>query len=552
MATARRDARRPRPGRRTLVRAAPRVLCFRGRGAGLARGSRQREPRRAARTQPHRKRRFRQRHGALVHREREDSPAVAHQEPGVQRALRSRGDRARAVRASRRRHALAPDRRACAPSSDGAVSSPLRSSVSSSWALSTACSTFRAWRSRSTSSCSPDSRSKSRCAGHRAALGRRECGPTGLRRCRLRPRVTPMRTIDPFRIRLAATLMPSVLLTGGTGFIGSHTCVELMAAGWTPVLVRQSVQQLGGGARPDRGDRRAPAGVRRGGPSRSRRGRPRVPRSSRRRRDPFRRSQVGRRVDGRSASLLRKQRRRNARAASTPCGATACKRIVFSSSATVYGMAETMPLKEDAPTGPINAYGRSKLMVEQILADFVASDPSQRAMLLRYFNPVGAHASGLIGEDPRGIPNNLMPFVAQVAVGRQSAASHLRRRLPDRRWNRSARLHSRGRSRAGTRGRPREALRSGGAASDGRQPRHRTRSLRARGRESLRGRERKGDTLRHRRPTARRRGRVLCRRHSRARAGSAGKRSAASTRCARTHGGGRRRIRDGFGRASRA
>ena len=95
-------------------------------------------------------------------------------------------------------------------------------------------------------------------------------------------------------------------------------------------------------------------------------------------------------------------------------------RIVFSSSATVYGMAEKMPLAEDATTGPINAYGRSKLMVEQMLADFAASDPLQQAMLLRYFNPVGAHSSGLIGEDPRGTPNNLMPFVAQVAVGRQS------------------------------------------------------------------------------------------------------------------------------------
>jgi len=95
------------------------------------------------------------------------------------------------------------------------------------------------------------------------------------------------------------------------------------------------------------------------------------------------------------------------------------RKLVFSSSATVYGTSETMPLREDAPTGPINAYGRSKLFVEHIVADLAASDPSHRALLLRYFNPVGAHPSGLIGEDPRGIPNNLMPFVAQVAVGRQ-------------------------------------------------------------------------------------------------------------------------------------
>jgi UDP-glucose 4-epimerase len=95
------------------------------------------------------------------------------------------------------------------------------------------------------------------------------------------------------------------------------------------------------------------------------------------------------------------------------------KRIAFSSSATVYGASARMPLNEDAQLGPINPYGRSKLMVEQILRDVVAADSEWRVMLLRYFNPVGAHESGLIGEDPAGIPNNLMPFIAQVAVGRQ-------------------------------------------------------------------------------------------------------------------------------------
>jgi UDP-glucose 4-epimerase len=95
------------------------------------------------------------------------------------------------------------------------------------------------------------------------------------------------------------------------------------------------------------------------------------------------------------------------------------KCIVFSSSATVYGMAERMPLTEDSPLGAVNPYGRTKLMVEQILRDVAAADPAWRVMLLRYFNPVGAHASGLIGEDPAGTPNNLMPFVAQVAAGRR-------------------------------------------------------------------------------------------------------------------------------------
>jgi len=95
------------------------------------------------------------------------------------------------------------------------------------------------------------------------------------------------------------------------------------------------------------------------------------------------------------------------------------KTLVFSSSATVYGDATEMPLKEDAPTSATNPYGQSKLMVEKIIADLCSSDPSWSITALRYFNPVGAHASGLIGEDPQGIPNNLMPFLAQVAVGRR-------------------------------------------------------------------------------------------------------------------------------------
>ena len=97
----------------------------------------------------------------------------------------------------------------------------------------------------------------------------------------------------------------------------------------------------------------------------------------------------------------------------------AVKTLVFSSSATVYGDPQRLPLTEDHPLSATNPYGRSKLMVEDILRDLYASDPSWRLGLLRYFNPVGAHASGLIGEDPQGIPNNLMPFVAQVAAGRR-------------------------------------------------------------------------------------------------------------------------------------
>ena len=100
------------------------------------------------------------------------------------------------------------------------------------------------------------------------------------------------------------------------------------------------------------------------------------------------------------------------------------KRLVFSSSATVYGDCGVMPLNESAPVQtPTNPYGRTKLMMEQILTDIAASDPSWDITILRYFNPVGAHSSGQIGEDPNGIPNNLMPFVSQVAVGKREKVS---------------------------------------------------------------------------------------------------------------------------------
>ena len=94
------------------------------------------------------------------------------------------------------------------------------------------------------------------------------------------------------------------------------------------------------------------------------------------------------------------------------------KNIVFSSSATVYGDPASVPIREDFPLSATNPYGRSKLFIEEILRDLNVADPAWNVVLLRYFNPVGAHPSGRIGEDPNGIPNNLMPFVAQVAVGK--------------------------------------------------------------------------------------------------------------------------------------
>jgi UDP-glucose 4-epimerase len=94
------------------------------------------------------------------------------------------------------------------------------------------------------------------------------------------------------------------------------------------------------------------------------------------------------------------------------------KTIVFSSSATVYGAPPAVRFREDFPLAPVNPYGRTKLMIEDILRDMAKADPSLNLALLRYFNPVGAHPSGLIGEDPNGVPNNLMPYIAQVAVGK--------------------------------------------------------------------------------------------------------------------------------------
>jgi UDP-glucose 4-epimerase len=99
------------------------------------------------------------------------------------------------------------------------------------------------------------------------------------------------------------------------------------------------------------------------------------------------------------------------------------KKFVFSSSATVYGEPEMLPLREEARLQATNPYGRTKLFIEEILRDCHASNPDWSILILRYFNPIGAHPSGQIGEDPQGIPNNLMPFIAQVSVGRREKLS---------------------------------------------------------------------------------------------------------------------------------
>ncbi|MFO1413319.1 MAG: UDP-glucose 4-epimerase GalE [Burkholderiales bacterium] len=216
--------------------------------------------------------------------------------------------------------------------------------------------------------------------------------------------------------------MPTALLTGGAGYIGSHTCVELLAAGWDVVvldnLCNSSPEAL---TRIARIAGRAPTFV--GADVRDGRALDRL----------F----AGRRIDavvhfaGLKAvgeSVARPVDYYSNNVAGSVALADAMhrhgvRRIVFSSTATVYGAPRSVPVAEDAPLAPASPYARSKLMVEGMLTDVAASDPRWRVMLLRYFNPVGAHPSGLIGEDPVGVPNNLMPFVAQVAIGRRAALS---------------------------------------------------------------------------------------------------------------------------------
>lgn len=212
--------------------------------------------------------------------------------------------------------------------------------------------------------------------------------------------------------------MGAILVTGGAGYIGSHTCVELLEAGREVVVVDdlsnasrealRRVEEISGAAlagfiQADVRDRATLAGV-------------------------FAAFDIeavihfaARKAVGESVAQPLAYYDNNLQGLLSvlqAMGEAGCRRIVFSSSATVYGASAPMPVTEDAPTSATNPYGRTKLMGEQILRDLAASDPRWNIVLLRYFNPVGAHPSGRIGEDPEGLPNNLMPFVSQVAVGR--------------------------------------------------------------------------------------------------------------------------------------
>jgi len=210
----------------------------------------------------------------------------------------------------------------------------------------------------------------------------------------------------------------NILLTGGTGYIGSHTAVVLAEAGHRPVLldnlsnssadVVDRLAQITGTRFPFvEGDIRDTALLRRVlADSRAEAvihfaGLKAVGESVEQPLAYYDNNVVG------TLRLLEAMRE------------TGVRSLVFSSSATVYGDPLRLPLTEDHPLSATNPYGRSKLMVEEILRDAYRADPAWRFGILRYFNPVGAHPSGLIGEDPQGIPNNLMPFVAQVAIGRR-------------------------------------------------------------------------------------------------------------------------------------
>ena len=212
--------------------------------------------------------------------------------------------------------------------------------------------------------------------------------------------------------------MTVILVTGGAGYIGSHTCLELLAAGREVVVVDdlsngslvaiRRVETLAG--RPLRafvqGDVRDTALLA----------------------EVFRSHPIGavihfaaKKAVGESVAQPLAYYDNNLSgllAVLSAMDCAGCRRIVFSSSATVYGDPHHVPIDEDFPTTATNPYGWTKLMGEQMLRDLVASDSRWNVVLLRYFNPVGAHASGQIGEDPDGLPNNLMPYVSQVAVGR--------------------------------------------------------------------------------------------------------------------------------------
>ena len=210
--------------------------------------------------------------------------------------------------------------------------------------------------------------------------------------------------------------MSKILVTGGAGFIGSHTVVELLQDGQqvvvvdnfcnsSPVVLKRIAEITGIAPEFVEADIRDREALRRVFAAH----RPEAVIHF-----------AGLKAVGESVEQPLAYYQNNISGTAVLCEVMAeydCKRLVFSSSATVYGDPQRLPIKEDAATGASNPYGRTKLFIEEMLRDLHVADPDWRIAILRYFNPVGAHPSGRIGEDPSGIPNNLFPFITQVAVG---------------------------------------------------------------------------------------------------------------------------------------
>ncbi len=214
----------------------------------------------------------------------------------------------------------------------------------------------------------------------------------------------------------------NILVTGGAGYIGSHTCVLLLEAGYNVIVLDNldnsceisldRVKQITGKDlkfyKTDLLDYEATEKV-------------------------FEENDIdavihfaGLKAVGESVQIPLRYYHNNITGTLNLCDIMSkhnVKNLVFSSSATVYGDPHTVPIKEDFPLHATNPYGRTKLMIEEILRDLYVSDNEWNIAILRYFNPVGAHESGMIGEDPSGIPNNLMPYIAQVAVGKLECLS---------------------------------------------------------------------------------------------------------------------------------
>ncbi len=208
-----------------------------------------------------------------------------------------------------------------------------------------------------------------------------------------------------------------ILVTGGTGYIGSHTCVELLNAGYEVVVfdnlynskidVVDKIEKITGKKitfyKADMLDKESMRPV-------------------------FEEHKydavihfAGLKAVGESVEKPLLYYQNNIAGTLNLCemmNEYGCKKIIFSSSATVYGSPKTVPITEDFPLHTTNPYGSTKRMLEEILSDFCVPDPEWSVVLLRYFNPIGAHESGLLGESPNGIPNNLMPYIMQVAVGK--------------------------------------------------------------------------------------------------------------------------------------